>query len=488
MAYTTDDLFGGDSLMGDPNDLDNLLGFGGNGNLSDNDGQGREEVEDGEDKDDESGEKKDGDKKPEEKKVVRVKRPQPKLDAERLKGPRGLIQLKKSLADIKFQGKGHEPEDLQRVMARLEHWSHRLFPKLQFDDFIEKLEKLGSKKVVQNYIKRLRMGLEDEDTDRVKSDNEEAVDDPDPIADDSMGEFDRLLAEQVSLHDSMAAQTPRAAPANQVRTPASVFPQRPTVSSTPSTLTPEQRARIEANRLAAMERRKTRAAQREAEAQDAAPVLSPAHSPAPARSHSASPAALPESSGDADRDAGAAAEPKSGEKARAPTAGPVDLAKGKTDGDDTSEPSAGKKDTAGKAKKDLKLASSELCLSEASSSSSEVNIAEKKPPEPTSDKKCKSSSKKSDGSSSDEDTDHPKSSSGGSSPSESSGKRSSDNDQPSKKSKVDADRPVPSPEETSWGLRAFMEKSDSNPNEVEEEEGSKDNNNENDNNANITRP
>lgn len=53
------------------------------------------------------------------------------------------------MSDVKFRGKGHEAEDLQRIMARVEHWSHRLFPKFQFDDFIEKVEKLGSKKVVQ---------------------------------------------------------------------------------------------------------------------------------------------------------------------------------------------------------------------------------------------------------------------------------------------------------------------------------------------------
>ena len=38
--------------------------------------------------------------------------------------------------------------DLDRVMKRLEHWGHRLFPKLDFDDFLERLEKLGTKKKV----------------------------------------------------------------------------------------------------------------------------------------------------------------------------------------------------------------------------------------------------------------------------------------------------------------------------------------------------
>lgn len=31
----------------------------------------------------------------------------------------------------------------------MEHWAHRLFPKLQFEDFIDRVEYLGNKKEVQ---------------------------------------------------------------------------------------------------------------------------------------------------------------------------------------------------------------------------------------------------------------------------------------------------------------------------------------------------
>ncbi|KAL4700823.1 hypothetical protein H8959_014827 [Pygathrix nigripes] len=34
----------------------------------------------------------------------------------------------------------------------MEHWAHRLFPKLQFEDFIDRVEYLGSKKEVQNSL------------------------------------------------------------------------------------------------------------------------------------------------------------------------------------------------------------------------------------------------------------------------------------------------------------------------------------------------
>lgn len=44
--------------------------------------------------------------------------------------------------------KNMQAEDLKLLMSRLEHWAHRLFLKMSFDDFIERLEKLGSKKEI----------------------------------------------------------------------------------------------------------------------------------------------------------------------------------------------------------------------------------------------------------------------------------------------------------------------------------------------------
>ncbi|XP_030886287.1 TIMELESS-interacting protein-like [Leptonychotes weddellii] len=41
----------------------------------------------------------------------------------------------------------------------MEHWAHRLFPKLQFEDFIDTVEYLGSKKEVQTCLKQIRLDL-----------------------------------------------------------------------------------------------------------------------------------------------------------------------------------------------------------------------------------------------------------------------------------------------------------------------------------------
>lgn len=66
----------------------------------------------------------------------------------RLKGPRGLMILESWFSDMKFKGKGHEKEDLDALMCRLELWTHRLFPKFTFDDCLNRIEKLGHKKPV----------------------------------------------------------------------------------------------------------------------------------------------------------------------------------------------------------------------------------------------------------------------------------------------------------------------------------------------------
>ncbi|KAF7648913.1 hypothetical protein LDENG_00150340 [Lucifuga dentata] len=159
-----------------------------------------------------------------------VKRPQPKLDSQRLISERGLPALRTLFDNIHFKGKGHEAEDLQLLMQKMENWAHRLFPKLQFEDFIEKVEKLGSKKEVQTCLKRIRLDMPLTHDDFIgKDDGEEEAapetlvfGDPDPFG--GVGFSDERL---VHL------------------TPAPAAP----------SLTEEQQKRMELNRLRALERR-----------------------------------------------------------------------------------------------------------------------------------------------------------------------------------------------------------------------------------------
>ncbi|XP_050421488.1 TIMELESS-interacting protein [Adelges cooleyi] len=163
---------------------------------------------------------------------VRVRNPQPKLDPARLRGPRGLSVLQTWFEDIQLKGKGHELEDLNAVMNRLEQWTHRLFPRYTFDDAIDKLEKLGKKNEVKVMLKRIRMDMDNNETvTQVEDEIPEAPVQQDP--------FDRI--------------------ANTV----DIFPVTSTPSVTNSGLTEEQRQRMMRNRMLAEERRQAKIRARE---------------------------------------------------------------------------------------------------------------------------------------------------------------------------------------------------------------------------------
>ncbi|XP_062845790.1 TIMELESS-interacting protein [Trichomycterus rosablanca] len=163
-----------------------------------------------------------------------VKRPQPKLDSMRLLSDRGLPALRTLFADVKFKGKGHEAEDLKILMQKMENWAHRLYPKLQFEDFIDRLEVLGGKKEVQTCLKRIRldMPLTHED---YGGNNEHAE------AEGHMQEDENPFGDGFS-EDPFIHSTPA---------PAAV------------TLTEEQQQRIEHNKQIALEKRLARQKQME---------------------------------------------------------------------------------------------------------------------------------------------------------------------------------------------------------------------------------
>lgn len=119
------------------------------------------EHEDNENKDDDDNEE-------EARKVVKPKkvfRPRLKLNAEVLKGPKGLGALEKIFEKVKFKGKGYEDHDLNVLLKCYEYWCHRMFPKFPFEDCIEKIEALGHKGPIQTYLKKMRSGLLDPSED-----------------------------------------------------------------------------------------------------------------------------------------------------------------------------------------------------------------------------------------------------------------------------------------------------------------------------------
>jgi len=93
-------------------------------------------------------------------KKKRIIRPQPKLNPERLMGPRGIQTIEDLFGDWESKGKGKEFDDLEVVMKKMEHWAHRLYPKLPFDNVIDIVaNRLGKKKVVQTHVKKIRLGM-----------------------------------------------------------------------------------------------------------------------------------------------------------------------------------------------------------------------------------------------------------------------------------------------------------------------------------------
>nr|CAG4643410.1 EOG090X0AVC [Ilyocryptus agilis] len=158
--------------------------------------------------------------------------PQIKLNAERLCGPRGIVAIEDCFRDVRLNGKGNERSDLDIVLKRMEHWAHRLFPKLSFDDCIERVEKLGTNRSVQVYLRKIRSGTVD--ADGVENVSEEALNDEnfEPVVNNQQVQkdaFDELLAHYSN-------PTP--------------------VSST--TITEEQQRRIAENKRLAEEKRRSR--------------------------------------------------------------------------------------------------------------------------------------------------------------------------------------------------------------------------------------
>ncbi|XP_072494582.1 TIMELESS-interacting protein-like [Notamacropus eugenii] len=158
-----------------------------------------------------------------------VRRSLPKLDAQRLISERGLPALRHVFDKVKFKGKGHEAEDLKTLIRHMEHWAHRLFPKLQFEDFIGRVERLGNKKEVQTCLKRIRLDLPIVHEDFISNDGGKAESNG---LDTTNTDFDAVFA----------------SPAEE-----GIF-----ASQSNTSLTEEQQQRIEKNKQLALERRQAK--------------------------------------------------------------------------------------------------------------------------------------------------------------------------------------------------------------------------------------
>ncbi|XP_037052369.1 protein TIPIN homolog [Bradysia coprophila] len=258
-------------------DIDSILG---NDALNKNIGSGAEN-EDGNNSDTKDEE---GTSKPVDPKRRTIRKPQLRLNVERMIGAeRGVHTLEKYFQGIKYSGKGHEKEDLDNVLKRMEHWAHRLYPKYNFKDFLATAEQLGKKKQLQTHMNRYRQGMLELTVKPVVEDEPDEME----VVDQPFDDIDELLGQQIEKYKT----APSATKANNttfdsmrssVITTPKFMGRRPMEASTPMSpmgcrpldetpipipsqpdtprpqLTAEQRAMIAENRLKALERLKAR--------------------------------------------------------------------------------------------------------------------------------------------------------------------------------------------------------------------------------------
>ncbi|KAF3901877.1 hypothetical protein ABW21_db0200453 [Orbilia brochopaga] len=132
-------------------------------------------------------EKDEGDVGVDEEIKIRKRKPVVKLTEDRLLGPDGIPYLQQHAAKkIKFKGKGHEIADLGRLLNFYQIWADNMYPKANFKDVLEIIEKLGSSRGMQRrreeWIEEYKMKQHEED-DRLVGRARELLAKDDPTTD-----------------------------------------------------------------------------------------------------------------------------------------------------------------------------------------------------------------------------------------------------------------------------------------------------------------
>ncbi|XP_013138431.1 PREDICTED: TIMELESS-interacting protein [Papilio polytes] len=192
-----------------------------------------------------------------------VRNPRFTLNPARLTGPRGIQVIPDHFKDFKFKGKGHEKEDLDLVLKKLEHWAYRLYPKFEFSDCLKKIETLGKKRPVMVHLQKIRS---DQYTTEETVVQKDSSDDEIPVEREE-DEFDKLLQQQIELARNTPApnSVKKNVPEDSI-VDRSLFT-APKVTSSPS-ISDEQRDRMIRNRKLAEERRLARIKNKITENQD----------------------------------------------------------------------------------------------------------------------------------------------------------------------------------------------------------------------------
>ncbi|XP_027356322.1 TIMELESS-interacting protein isoform X2 [Abrus precatorius] len=216
-------------------------------------------------------------------KPKKLPRTRPKLTPDLLLSDDGLgYVLRYFPREFKYRGPGHEVRDLGNLLQLYSEWHSRLLPYYSFHQFIHKVEKVAATRRVKTCLRELR--------ERVASGGDPTkLREPPPVMDDtpadeqdggaSHQERDMFAeSENVDIQDDIlndiyekATEEPSQSTHNEVgaimasnsraiEKTSKEVPNNGASQSGRAEITDEQRARMEANRLKALERRAARAA------------------------------------------------------------------------------------------------------------------------------------------------------------------------------------------------------------------------------------
>lgn len=186
---------------------------------------------------------------------------------DRFMSDRGLQSIGEYYKDLKYKGKGHEKEDINAIMGRMQHWAHRAFPKMKFDDTLTIIEGLTKKRIIQTHMSKYRMDMLQPAVIQTDGDKLDELGDLDGVQ--PMDEFDDMLGDQIEQMTRVQKQKAHSTALNNtsmmnqsdVSLGVSAIPSTPVQSkwdamTAASALTSDQMAKIAENRLKALERLK----------------------------------------------------------------------------------------------------------------------------------------------------------------------------------------------------------------------------------------
>ncbi|PPD99032.1 hypothetical protein GOBAR_DD03944 [Gossypium barbadense] len=212
---------------------------------------------------------------PEKPKKVSKSRTRPKLTPELLLSDDGIGYILRHFPRaFRYRGRSHEASDLGNLIELYREWHKQLLPYYSFDQFVHKVDKVASSKRVKNCIRDLRERVarggdptklhESPDEFNGPSDGQVAghseeqthvhyeVDHVDDIQDSMLNEIYQKVSEEPSHNIPTPMDSAEVLAASGSRL--EQMPNNEANCSTEVHITEEQRARMEANKLKALER------------------------------------------------------------------------------------------------------------------------------------------------------------------------------------------------------------------------------------------